>query len=142
MEKTARLASMAITTTRDERRKWLLARAIGSLSLDEVRTFVRDTRANVELRMWPMLFDARSCATSMTDDDVEAAVAIVRDVVSRGEQRGHVALVADDDVLYRWFLLYEARCVEAGVRVIRVFRQEGDAVRWLEIVSMAREFGG
>jgi hypothetical protein len=36
-------------------------------------------------------------------------------------------------------LLYEARCAEAGVRVIRIFRKLEDAERWLEIVSAARE---
>jgi hypothetical protein len=46
---------------------------------------------------------------------------------------------ADDDALYRWFLLYEAKCAEAGVRVIRIFRQFEDAERGLEIVSAAHE---
>jgi hypothetical protein len=35
-------------------------------------------------------------------------------------------------------LLYEAKCAEMGVRLIRVFRQSDDAERWLDIVSAAR----
>jgi hypothetical protein len=46
-----------------------------------------------------------------------------------------------DDVFYARMLLYEARCADVGVRVIRVFRQLADADRWLDIVSAARHYG-
>lgn len=59
---------------------------------------------------------------------------------ARDHRRGHVALVADDDNLYRCFLLYEARCHDAGVRVIRAFRQLPDAAKWLKIMSAARDY--
>src|SRR5260221_9340144 len=106
---------MPIDCVRDERRRWLLARATDPLSLDETMDFLRTARAKVEDRMWPMLVDARACRTTMAEADVEAAVAIVRAVAQRHERRAHVAIAADDGALYRWFLLYEARCAEAGV---------------------------
>jgi hypothetical protein len=130
---------MPIDCIRDERRRWLLARASDALSLEDTTTFLRTARARAEDRMWPMLVDARACRTTMTEADVEAAVAIVRAVARRNERRAHVAIAADDDALYQWFLLYEAKCADAGVRVIRIFRQLQDAERWLEIVSAARE---
>jgi hypothetical protein len=130
---------MPIAMTRDKRRRWLLARATDALSLEEITRFLRTARAKAEDRNWPMLVDARTCRTTMTEADVDAAVAIVRAAARRKERRAHVAIAADEDALYRWFLLYEARCAEAGVRVIRVFRQLEDAQRWLEIVSAARE---
>jgi hypothetical protein len=128
-----------ISVNIDERRNWLVARASGSLSIQETITFIRTARADIERRMCPLLFDARSCRTTMTEKDVEQAVAAVREVARRGQRRGHVAVVADDDVLYQRFLLYETECAEIGVRVIRVFRQLEDAERWLAIVSAARE---
>jgi hypothetical protein len=130
-----------ITVAHDASRRWLRARASGSLSIDQAAEFLRTARAPVELRMWPLLFDARGCTTSMTAADVAKAVAIVRKVAEQRQRRAHVALVADDDQLYGWFLDYETRCAELGVRVIRVFRQFEDAERWLEIVSAARELG-
>jgi len=130
---------MPIEAVRDERRRWLLARATGQLSLDETTTFLRTARAKLEDRMWPMLVDARGCKTTMTEADVEPAVAIVRAAARRQERRAHVAIAADDDALYRWMLLYEAKCAAAGVRVIRIFRRVEDAERWLEIISAARE---
>ena len=132
---------MPLTVTRDPARRWLLARAEGSLSITDVTEFLRTARASIELRMWPLLVDARSCGTSMTPADVAQAVDVVRQVAEQRQRRGHVALVADDDTLYRWFLDYETRCAEIGVRVIRVFRRNEDAERWLEIVSAARELG-
>jgi hypothetical protein len=132
---------VSVTVTRDAARRWLLGRATGSLSIDETIEFLRTARAPIELRMWPLLFDARSCRTSMTAADVDKAVEIVRHVTEQRQRRAHVALVADDDALYGWFLDYETRCAAIGVRVIRVFRQFEDAQRWLEIVSAARELG-
>jgi hypothetical protein len=130
-----------LTLTRDAARRWLLARAEGSLCITEITEFLRTARAPIELRMWPLLVDARSCRGSMTPADVAQAVDIVRKVAEQRERRGHVALVADDEALYRWFLDYEMRCAAIGVRVIRAFRQFEDAERWLEIVSDARELG-
>jgi hypothetical protein len=57
------------------------------------------------------------------------------------EHRMWPMLVADDDALYSRMFLYEARCADIGVRVIRVFRQRPDAEYWLETVSAARHFG-
>jgi len=130
---------MPIEVSRDEQRHWLTARATGVLTFDETATFLTTVRAPIELRMWPLLFDARGCTTNMNEADVERAVDIVRAVAQR-QRRAHVAIVADADELYRWLLLYETKAAEAGVRIIRIFRQRADAERWLGIVSEAREW--
>jgi hypothetical protein len=85
----------------------------------------------------PMLFDASSATTSMTEADVTSAVDVARRANSSGPG-GHVAMVAGEDRFYTLLLLYEIQCAEAGVRSIRVFRQRGDAERWLEVMSAAR----
>ena len=77
--------------------------------------------ARAEDRMWPMLVDARACRTTNDRSRRRPAVALVRAVARRNEHQAHVAIAADDDALYRWFLLYEAQGAEAGVRVIRSF---------------------
>jgi hypothetical protein len=131
---------VAIDVERDLSRGWVRARASGTLSVDDVLDFIRTVRAPIQMRMCPLIFDARSCRMSSTLADVERAVELVRSVVNdQHQRRAHVALVADDDGLYRWFLEYETRCGRLGVRVIRVFRHQEDAERWLEIVSAARE---
>lgn len=131
---------MPISLTRDPQRRRLTADADGVLSLADILHFLRTARADSDLRMWPLLVDARGCSTTMTAADVDAAVAIVRSAAEQGQRRGHVALVADDEVLYRWFVLYETKCADAGARIIRVFNRREDAAQWLEIVSAAREF--
>jgi len=128
---------MPIDVVEDHSRSWIVARATGTVSLQEVLVFVRTVRAPVERRMLPLLFDARGATTDATDTEVMEAVALVRDTVARSGARGDVALIADDDRLFDRMLLYETRCAEAGIRSIRVFRQAADAERWLHVVSAA-----
>ena len=85
-----------------------------------------------------MLVDARETHGPLRIDDLEPAVALVKEVMERGGVRGHVAIAALDDEVSNGMLHYETRCAEIGVRVIRVFRLLADAERWLEIVSAAR----
>jgi hypothetical protein len=132
---------MPVTVIADTRRSWIVVRVTGSLTLDDVLTVIRTARNSVERQMWPMIVDACSATTSMTEDDVAQAAAAVQQAVRERGPRGHLAIVSDDDVLYARMLLYEARCAEGGVRVIRAFRQLPDAERWLGILSAARYFG-
>ena len=89
--------------------------------------------------MWPLFIDASGATTTMSDADVETAVAEVRVAAGQGP-RGHVALVSSDDQLFDRLLLYETLCADAGFRLIRVFRKHADAEKWLEIMSAARHF--
>jgi hypothetical protein len=127
-----------ITLERDAARGWLRARGNGTVTLDELLKFLQTARASQELRMWPMLFDGTAASTNMTEADVDRAVSVVIAAVAASGPRAHVAVATDDDRLYRWMLRYEARCADAGIRLIRVFRQMPDAERWLDIVSAAR----
>ena len=133
-------APMPIAVEYDDRRRWVFARATGTLTLEEVLHFIHTARAGEEHRMWPLLFDASSATTNATEADVDRAVAAVERVVHNEGPRGHVALIADDDELYARMLFYEARCAAIGVRTIRAFRQRKDAEQWLEILSAARYF--
>ena len=128
---------MPIHLERDPYRDWLLATATGVISLDMVVELLRTARTPIERRMMPMLFDASSATTSMTDADVMVAVDVVRRAGASGP-RGHVALVAGDDRFFSLLLMYEIQCADVGVRTVRVFRQRGDAERWLEVMSAAR----
>lgn len=139
--RTRRQSRVPVTVERDLSRQWLRARANGTIAIADVTEFLRTVRAPIEMRMWPLVFDARGCRTSMTPAEVDLAVDVVRKVAEQRQRRAHVALVADDDAFYRWLLDYETRCSMLGVRVIRVFRQIEDAERWLEIVSAAPELG-
>lgn len=131
---------VSVEVAYDTTKKWVMVRVTDVLRLDDVLRLIGSARADVEHRMWPMLFDARSATTTTTERDVESAVSAVAEAMRSQGPRGHVALVADDDVLYARMLLYETRCAESGVRVIRAFRQPLDAERWLAIVSAARYF--
>lgn len=131
---------MSVTVSYDETRRWVLVRVTGMLTIEEAVRVINTARADITYSMWPMLFDARSATTAMSEDDVEEAIEAVRRVTRTERSRGHVALVAEDEVFYDRMLYYEARCADLGVTVIRAFRTVVDAERWLEIVSAARYF--
>ena len=132
---------MPLDVVADERRRWIVVRATGSVTLPEILALIPTVRARIDHRMWPLLFDARSATTAATEEDVHAAVAVLQRVDREQGPRGHAALVADDDVLYARMLLYEGRSAQIGIRTVRVFRALEDAERWLAIVSAARHFG-
>ena len=129
-----------ITVRTDERRRWIIATVSDTLTLQDVLTVIRTARADIEHRMWPLLVDARTATTDMTEQQVDEAAAAVQRAVQTGGERGHVALATSDDRMYQRMLQYETRCAELGVRVIRVFRQRPDAEQWLALVSAARNF--
>jgi hypothetical protein len=126
---------MTISLSRDDHRRWLIAQAEGELTIEEVIHFLQTARASDDARAWPLLFDTRGATTSMVADDVDRVVDVVRSLAATGIERAHVAIVAAEDRLFAWLLLYEAKCEAIGVRVIRIFRQRKDAERWLDIMS-------
>jgi hypothetical protein len=130
-----------LSVTPDPKRGWLVVRAIGSFDMDEVLKLLSTARSAVEHRMMPMLFDARETHGPLTNDDVERAVAVVHEAAERSGLRGHVAIAALDDEIFRAMLHYETRCAQIGVPVIRVFRLLADAEHWLEVMSAARHLG-
>jgi hypothetical protein len=134
------IRSVAIAIERDEKKRWLRAKATGVLTLDELATFIRTARTSAELRMFPMIFNGDDASTDMKDEDVDPVVAIVLQAIATTGMRAHVAVATRDDRLYRWMMLYEEKCAEKGARFMRVFRQHEEAERWLEIVSDARNF--
>lgn len=129
---------MSIAVVRDEKRRWLRATATDDVTLSDVLTLLRTARSGPELRMWPMIFFGDGASTRMTESDVDRAVAVVAEALATTGTRAHVAVATNDDGLYRWMLLYEAKCADVGARRIRVFRKLDDAERWLDIVSAAR----
>lgn len=134
--------AVAITLERDDRRRWLVARVVGTLTLDDALAFIESVRVAPVTLTWPLLFDARSAKSGVTDADVGRLIeALARLRNTRRPPRAHAAMVADDDVLYAQCLLYETGLVQIGVRTIRVFRRLPDAERWLNILSAARHFG-
>jgi hypothetical protein len=129
---------MAFSVEFDRPRQWIYVHVTGSLSLADALDVIRTARADTEHQMWPMLVDACGIQNSITLDEVDRAVEAVGEAARTQGLRGYVALVADTDSLFDRFLVYEVRCAQIGVAVIRVFRNERDARQWLETMSAAR----
>ena len=101
-----------------------MARVTGVLTIYEALEFLQRARADPAVETWPLIFDTRGATTSITPEEVDAAVAVV-DAIRHSSTicRGHVAIIADDDRLYTRMLLYETLLNEIGIRNVRAFRQ-------------------
>jgi hypothetical protein len=130
-----------IALDRDNDRRQLMARVTGVLTIYEALSFLQTARADPAVETWPLILDTRGATTSMTPEEVEAAVAVV-DAIRRSSTiaRGHVAIIADDDRLYARMVLFETLLNEIGIRSARAFRQSGAAERWLDIMQGGKVF--
>ena len=132
---------MPIALERDNRRRQLMARVTGVLTIYEALEFLQAARADPAVETWPLIFDTRGATTTITPEEVEAAVALLDELRHTSTiSRGHVAIIADDDRLYTRMLLYETLLNEVGIRSVRAFRQAEAAERWLDIMHAARYF--
>jgi hypothetical protein len=125
----------------DQNRKWVRVRFEGQFTGEDAIHVIRTARADATHQMWPMLVDATGATSALTDAAIDQMVEAVKAARATQGMRGHVALVADDDLLFSQFLIYEIRTSEIGVRVIRVFRRHGDAEEWLGIMGTVWKFG-
>jgi hypothetical protein len=130
-----------IALGRDNLRRQLMARVTGVLTIYEALESLQAARADPAVETWPLIFDTRGATTSITREEVEAAVAVVDAIRHTSTiSRGYVAIIADDDRLYARMLLYETLLNEIGIRSVRAFRQSGAAERWLDIMSGGEAF--
>jgi hypothetical protein len=133
---------VAIRLERDDQRRWLVARVVGALTLEDALEFTETVRVPPATLTWPLLFDARGATSLLGDEDVSRLVnALARLRTTRRPPRTFAAMVSDNDALYAQFLAYEIRLNEIGVRTIRVFRRLADAESWLAVLASARHFG-
>ena len=106
----------------DQERRWVCVRVTDQFTAADAVDVIRSARADAKHQMWPMLVDARAAQNGLTEQDVDAMVVAVGQASRRQGTRGHVAIVAADDLLFSQLLRYETETARLGVRVIRVFR--------------------
>jgi hypothetical protein len=121
---------MAISVTSDTGRRLIVATAVGNLTLDELRDFLRTARTG-EQRAWQLLFDATAASTGITAGQVGTLAAAVGGTLRREGPRAPVALVASDPGLYGVMRMYQILCENEGVDAIHVFRTRAEADDWL-----------
>ena len=120
---------MAISVTSDTGRRLIVATAVGSLTLDELRDFLR-ARTGAR-RAWRLLFDATAATTEMTADQVAMLASAVGATVRREGSRAPVAIVASDPALYGVMRMYQVRCEDEGFDAIHMFRTRAETDAWL-----------
>ena len=108
----------------------ILATAVGSLTLDELRDFLRTARTG-EHRSWPLLFDASAASTEITAGQIGGLASDVGGMVRREGPRAPVAMVASNPALFGVMRMYQALCETEGFDAICVARTRAEAELWL-----------
>jgi hypothetical protein len=125
---------MAITATYDHRARRVTARATGVVTIEEIRDHLEEERQEPGLA-YSELFDARGAVPDFVPADARVIVALLRWLGER-TKLGPTAVVVDSD-----FAFGIARMVEMLVEdvcVVKPFRNERDAEKWLNAVSGER----
>jgi hypothetical protein len=129
---------MPIAVTRDQGRRRLTAVASGAVSVAMLGDFVRTARIG-DLRMVPMLFDARSATFEMTAADLRDVIApIIAGLKAAEGARAPVAIVVEDSVAFQVARMFETLVSADGMAQLGVFRDLAAAEQWLTSITDTR----
>jgi hypothetical protein len=131
---------MPITYHRDDQRRRIIVTTIGLVGLDDVLAVV-DRQAGEGTWHYGMLYDSRRVASVASQMDVRAGLRHV-DALSRTHgRRGPVAFVTTMPAAFGMVRMYSTL---AGQRhqAVEVFRDIGDAERWVALHTEPAPAGG
>ena len=121
---------MPITYERDDQLRRIVVTTIGIVGLDDMLAVV-DRQANEGTWQYGILYDSRRVASVASQTDVRAGVRHV-EVLSRTHgKRGPVAFVTTMPAAYGMVRMYSTLAGQVE-QAVEVFRDIGDAERWLE----------
>ena len=124
---------MPVTATYDHARRRVMAKAVGQVTLDEIRLHLEEERQEPAL-VYSEVFDTRGAVPDFPPADVRILVAWLRWLGER-TRLGPTAVIVDTDLAYGM-----ARMVEMlvdDVALLKPFRNSDDAEHWLTQVSHA-----
>jgi hypothetical protein len=121
-------ADMPITTTFDHQHRRVIARAEGSITLDEIRDHLEEERQEPGLA-YAELIDARDAIPDLSPADVRVLVAWLRWLGER-TSLGPSAVVVNNDFSFGMVRMVEI--LVEDVCLVRPFRETLSAELWLE----------
>ena len=125
---------MAITATYDHRARRITARATGLVTIEEIRDHLEEERQEPGLA-YSELVDARGAIPDFVPADARVIVALLRWLGER-TKLGPTAVVVDTDFAFGITRMVEM--LVEDVCVVKPFRNEREAERWLDAVSGKR----
>jgi hypothetical protein len=128
---------MPISLHIDDIHRRLYTRAEGLVTYAEMSAHIH-TRLSPEAATYGELFDCSGATTNVTADEIRQ-LAMERQMVNEQQQQqqqqqpGPVAIVATDNVFFGMFRMFDV--LTERIRPLRVFRDKGQAVQWLDAVA-------
>jgi hypothetical protein len=129
---------MPITYERDDARRRIIVTLAGAVTLEDLLGIV-DRQASEGAWACGLLYDARRVAKEQagTPEEVRRVFHHVSAHASERGPRGPVAIVTDNPADYALLRIYSTRIARAEMAV-EVFRDPGDAERWLALNDRVR----
>jgi hypothetical protein len=122
---------MSLAFTVDPAQRRVFTKASGGVTLEEVLAHIRDER-DVDGLPYSEIIDGRGARPELTATDVRVIVDALRQLSMRSAL-GPTAIIVDGDVGYGMMRMLEM--LVDDVAVVRPFRQEREAIEWLNAVS-------
>ncbi len=122
---------MPITVERHDDRAHLVATATGPVSVTVLRDFICTARVG-DLRLRPILIDARTATFEMTAGDLREVIApLLTALKTAAGDRAPVAIVLEDRAALKMARMLGALVSAQGVTHLSVFQELGAAEQWL-----------
>jgi hypothetical protein len=119
---------MGFTVTVDHGRRRVEAKAVGPITLGDIRSHLEEERGKGGLP-YKELIDARGATPEFSASDVRALVGIFRKL-AEGSFLGRTAILSDSAVGYGMLRMIEM--LVGDVALDRPFRNQDEAEEWLE----------
>ena len=120
---------MSFTFTVDHEHRRVTARAVGPITLDDIRNHLDEERGKSGLS-YSELIDARGAVASFSTAEVRTIVNLLRRL-GEGARLGPTAIVIDSDVGYGMLRMLGILLEIEHVCSLEPFRRPKDAERWL-----------
>lgn len=119
---------MPISCRIDDAKKRVYARATGLIGLEELLSHMNAVSSG-PASTYPELLDCTDATTDLTGDQVRRLVD-ARSRIASTQPAGPVAIVANVDIVYGMFRMFEMLTSE--LRPIHIFRDRVAAEKWLD----------
>lgn len=124
---------MPVSYSINHEKKRIYTRATGSISYIDLREHMRSEFGR-DAAKYPEIFDCTDATADLDADDMRMLVK-ERSQIAQVQDAAPVAIVAPTDIFYDLFRIFNS--LTSSIRPMAVFRETGEAERWLDQVAQA-----
>lgn len=124
---------MPTTYEIDPKGRFVLARYVGHITREDIRTMFAAYQSDPEFRLdLPHIVDLRTADTTDVDNEgMRLALYMFQSVYTKAAERMIAAIVVSDDLFYGMARMYQSLSEMSEFSTVRLFENMDDAVEWV-----------